>query len=330
MNKEALYYESLPDNKVICKLCPAYCNLSDKKAGICKSRKNIGGKLITDNYGEMVALAIDPIEKKPLYHFHPGSNILSTGANYCNMGCLHCQNWSISQKKAPTKFFSPEQLVNTALNQNSIGVAFTYTEPIIWFEYIKDCAVLLKEAGLKVVLISNGYINPDPLKELIELVDAANIDLKSMSDDFYKRICKAKLNPVLETLKTLAASDVHLEITNLIIPGENDSDTDIKQLVDFVSSLSDRIPLHLSAYHPEYKMNAPVSDKKIMLNAYKIASDKLKYVYIGNLANIDKSNTYCPNCNSLLVKRNFYSVSIENIKSGVCEKCQSEIDFVFV
>ncbi len=330
MIKEALYYESLPDKRVICKLCPANCKLSDQKTGICRSRKNIDGKLITDNYGEMVALAVDPIEKKPLYHFYPGSNILSTGANCCNMSCLHCQNWTISQEKVPTKYLSPEQLVKAALSQDSIGVAFTYTEPVVWFEYIKDCAVLLKEAGLKVVLVSNGYINPEPLKELIELVDAANIDLKSMSDDFYKRICKAELKPVLETLKTLAASDVHLEITNLIIPGENDSDADIKQLIDFICSLSDRIPLHLSAYHPDYKMNVPASDKKIMLNAYKIASEKLKYVYIGNLPLIDKSNTYCPNCNNLLVERNYHTISKENIRNNVCNKCQSEIDFVLV
>lgn len=330
MIKEALYYESLPDKRVICTLCPSECNLSDQKAGICKSRKNVDGKLITDNYGELVALAVDPIEKKPLYHFYPGSSILSTGANGCNMGCLHCQNWSISQEKVSTKFLSPEHLVEEALCHNSIGIAFTYTEPVIWFEYIIDCAVLLKEAGLKVVLVSNGFVNPKPLKELIKLIDAVNVDLKSMSENFYRRICKAELNPVLETLETLAASSVHLEITNLIIPGENDSVAEIKQMADFIYSLSDSIPLHLSAYHPDYKMKVPASDKKIMLNAHQIASERLKYVYVGNFPLLNKNNTYCPNCNSLLVERSYHTVTIENIKNNVCGKCQSEINLILV
>ncbi|MCX6826733.1 MAG: radical SAM protein, partial [candidate division Zixibacteria bacterium] len=192
---KAEYFEKLGDDKIHCRLCPANCILSEGKVGICGSRLNCNGILMTDNFGELVTISYDPIEKKPLYHFYPGSIIFSTGANGCNFHCDNCQNWEISQMKVPTHFAAPADLVSLAQKHNSIGVAYTYTEPLIWFEYIMEAGRLIKAAGLKNVLVSNGYINPEPLKELLPIVDAANIDLKGMKPEFYKKVCKGKLEP---------------------------------------------------------------------------------------------------------------------------------------
>lgn len=321
MEKLAQYFESSQDGVVTCRLCPALCVLPNGKTGICGCRFNKDGQLFTDNYGEAVSIAVDPIEKKPLYHFHPSKNILSTGANGCNFKCVNCQNWTISQEKVQTSYLSPEQLVSTAKKYNSIGVAFTYTEPMIWFEYIMDTAPLLKNAGLKVVLVSNGYINQKPLMELIEYVDAFNIDLKGINPEFYKKICKGLLEPVLENIKYIYNSQTHIELTNLIIPGKNDSDEDITSLVNFISSISDMIPLHFSAYHPDYKLDIEATPMKTMLKAKKIAQEKLKFVYLGNILSDDGSQTVCPQCGSLLVNRDGYRTSIEGLDGSKCKCC---------
>ncbi len=321
MIKITAYYEKRPDNRVICHLCPFNCRLKENQQGICKSRYNRGGELVTDNYGELVTLAVDPIEKKPLYHFYPGTNILSTGPNSCNFQCKNCQNWTISQKKTETFYVSPEKLLETAKNHNSLGVAFTYTEPLMWFEYIMDCAPLLREAGLKSVLVSNGFINPEPLDELLPFIDAANIDLKSMRPEFYRKICKGKLEPVLDNLRTIASSRTHLEITNLIIPGLNDSETDISDLVEFVASLSDMIPLHFSAYFPNYQMKTIATPPETLLRALEIARRRLKYVYLGNVALRDITNTRCPQCGLLLVRRSGYHTTIIGLEKGLCRQC---------
>jgi pyruvate formate lyase activating enzyme len=328
MIKTAAYYEKRPDNRVICHLCPFNCRLRVDQQGICKSRFNREGELVTDNYGELVTLAVDPIEKKPLYHFYPGTDILSTGPNSCNFKCLNCQNWTISQKKTSTFYVAPEKLVETALNQDSLGVAFTYTEPLMWFEYIRDAAPLLRQEGLKTVLVSNGYISPEPLEELLPVVDAANIDLKSMSPEFYRKICKGKLQPVLDNIKRMAASDMHLEITNLVIPGKNDSEEELTELVSFVASLSDRIPLHFSAYFPNYLMDTSATTPDILLKARDIARRKLKYVFLGNVALPEGSNSYCPECGHLLIKRSGYRTSVEGVENGHCRKCGCETGIV--
>ena len=321
MIKKAAYHEKMDDNKVICRLCPFHCRLSPDKKGICKSRYNREGELVTDNYGELVTLAVDPIEKKPLYHFYPSEDILSTGPNCCNLKCQHCQNWKISQKKAGTHFLPPEKLVETTLNYHSIGVAFTYTEPLMWFEYIMDVAPLLRAENLKVILVTNGYISPEPLEELIPLVDAANVDLKSMNPDFYRKICKGKLEPILENIKRLADSKVHLELTNLIIPGKNDSEGELKELVDFIAGLSDMIPIHFSAYYPNYKMEIEETSPDILFKAREIARMKLKYVFLGNIAVSGGSNSNCPSCGHLLVERNGYNTRVSGVKDGICTKC---------
>ncbi len=328
MIKPAVYAEKLEGGKVVCRLCPAECKLTEGKVGICGCRFNRAGELVMDNYGELVTLAIDPIEKKPLYHFYPSADILSTGPNGCNLACIHCQNWTISQKKIKTTFLTPEQLTQAAGRNNSIGVAFTYTEPMIWYEYIMDTAPLLRQAGLKTVLVSNGYINPEPLEDLLGVMDAINIDLKGMRPEFYKKVCKGKIEPVLHTIKRVAESDIHLEVTNLIIPTLNDADKDLSDLVDFVASLSDMIPLHFSAYRPDYKLTIEATPGATMLRAREIAQKKLKYVYLGNVLLDGCSDTFCPNCSRLLIQRSGYYTSVAGLKNGKCVGCDFETGIV--
>ncbi len=321
---KAAYYKKLEDNKVQCRLCPAECLLTEGKVGICGSRFNRNGKLVTDNFGELVTACYDPIEKKPLYHYYPGTVIFSTGANGCNFNCDNCQNWEISQTKIPTKFVAPEDLVGLARRNNSIGVAYTYTEPLIWFEYILKTARLIREAGLKNVLVSNGYINPEPLEELLPLIDAANIDLKGMKPQFYRTVCKGKIEPVLKNIQLFYEAGVHLEITNLVIPHLNDSDADFGLLADFVSGLSRKIPLHFSAYYPTYKMHNPPTPAETLLRAYDIAAGKLDFVYIGNVHVADKTDTFCPSCHTRLIQRHGYSIEILNLRNGTCVTCGYE------
>ncbi len=317
----AAFGESLGERKVRCRLCPADCILTPGKRGICASRFNSGGQLVTDNYGEAVTLALDPIEKKPLYHFYPGRSIVSTGPNCCNLACSFCQNWSISQEKAPTRFLAPHELVVRAQQERSVGVAFTYSEPIIWYEYIVDTASLLRQAGLKVVLVTNGYINREPLAQLLPHVDAFNVDLKGMSERFYARVCRGKLDPVLDAIRMIAQSPAHLEITNLIIPGENDSGAEIESLVDFVASVSPEIPLHFSAYHPDYRMTNPQTPEATLLRAAEMARRKLAYVYLGNIASEKENNTHCPWCGNVLIERSGYRTCIRGLEGDRCAGC---------
>ena len=328
MKKEALFWEKKEGGKIQCLLCPVECLIADGKIGVCRGKKNEEGVLHAINYGRVVSLSMDPIEKKPLYHFHPGTNILSTGPNGCNMSCQNCQNWSISQEESPTEFVSPEDLVKAALREKSVGIAYTYTEPVIWYEYILDTAKIAKERNLTNVLVTNGYINEEPLKKLLPLIDALNVDLKSMDDDFYKKICKGKLSFVLRTIELAHQHGCHLEVTNLIIPTMNDFDDQIQRLVDFVANLSDRIPLHFSRYFPAYKMNIPATPLETLQKAFLLAKRKLKYVYVGNAYITNTSNTYCPNCNNLLIQRDGYYTSIKGIKDKKCNQCGAPVDIV--
>lgn len=324
----AAYTEQLEDGVVRCRLCPANCRIKPGHAGICRSRINQDGRLVTDNYGELVTIAVDPIEKKPLYHFFPGTQILSTGANCCNLACRHCQNWAISQKKTSTSFCSPEQLAALAVDHATIGVAFTYTEPMVWFEYILDTAPLLREAGQKVVLVSNGYINPEPLAELVPHIDAANIDLKGIRPEFYKRVCKGKIEPILDAIRFLHSNGVHLELTNLVIPGENDSDHDIAGLIAFVESVSPTIPLHLSAYHPDYQMDSPPTPSATLRRAYEMAAHRLAYVYVGNMRIPGTSDTFCPSCRALLIERSPMMARMIGLSGRKCSHCGAQTGII--
>lgn len=323
--KEAKYYR-IEGDSIRCLLCPHYCLISNGKLGICSGRKNLDGKLYAINYGETVSIAIDPIEKKPLYHFYPGSSILSVAPNGCNLRCPFCQNWQISQGRVPTQFISPEELVNLAIKYNSVGVAYTYSEPLIWFEYLLDAGKLLHKHSLKNVLVTNGMINEEPLTELMPVIDAANIDLKSMDEDFYREL-KGDLKTVLNTIKRVE-DHWHIELTNLIIPTKNDSSEAISRLVDFIAGLNNEIPLHFSRYFPHHKYSIPPTPETALKNAWEIASKKLKYVYVGNIWIEDAQNTLCPDCGELLIKRDHFSSDILGLSAKKCSRCGYEINVV--
>jgi len=323
--KKALYYKKLDNNKVQCELCPQMCVIPEGKAGICFGRRNIGGELFAENYGQTISISMDPIEKKPLYHFYPGRDILSIGPNGCNLRCKFCQNYHISQQISPTQKITPEELLKYCEQTNSIGVAYTYTEPIIWYEFIYDSARLLHENGKVAVLVTNGSINEKPLREILPLIDAMNIDLKAFTDEFYRKYCSGNLETVKNTIK-ISASQTHIEITNLIIPDLNDSKEEIQNLVEFIADIDDEIPLHFSRYFPAYKLNKPPTPASTLQKAYEIAKKKLKYVYVGNINLTNTSDTFCPNCGERLIKRGgFYSEVINIDKQNRCKKCHHKI-----
>jgi pyruvate formate lyase activating enzyme len=286
------------------------------------------GTLYASEYGRTVAMNIDPIEKKPLYHFKPGSDILSVGPNGCNLACEFCQNWSISQDKSATRYISPDELVKLARTNGSVGVAFTYTEPLIWFEYVIDSARLLKKAGLSTVIVSNAYINEEPARELFPFVDAANFDLKSSDDRFYRELCDGRLKEVKRAIKLARDMGVHVEITNLLIPGHNDSDREISDLVDWVGSLDPNIVLHISRYFPHYRFEAPPTPADRIEYAYRTAKKKLKYVYTGNITGIGDPDTRCAGCGEILVKRSGYNVRVGDLNGDKCGRCGTVTDLV--
>lgn len=328
MEKEAKFFKKLDNNKIQCLLCPVGCKLSEGQEGICFGRKVINGKLIATNYAEVVSTHVDPIEKKPLYHFHPGELIFSVGPNGCNLFCKHCQNWTISQMKQTTITMMPEQLVAAAQREKSIGIAYTYSEPFIWFDYLMDACQLAHEKGLVNVMVSNGYINPEPLQELIPHFDAINVDVKSMRQDFYRHICKGKLDIVKNTVEATFKAGKHVETTYLIITDENDSEEEIRDFVNWLAGISEKIPVHFSRYFPTYKLENPTTPIKTLSMAYDIAKERLKYVYIGNTYIEGTSDTYCPKCNNLLVNRSGYFTRVVGIESGRCTKCNDPVDFV--
>ncbi len=324
----AEFWRRRDDGTVICELCPLHCLIEEGNQGQCSLRANSNGELLAVGYGELAALAIDPIEKKPLYHFHPGSQILSVGPNGCNMRCRGCQNFSISQKQTATEYIPPEQLVALCLERRSPGIAFTYTEPLVWFEYLRDSARTALEEGIYSVIVSNGYVNPDPLKELAPYLSAANIDIKSFRQDFYKNYCAAKLEPVLETSLYLKGL-IHLEITYLLIPGLNDTTEEIEEFVDWIAeNLGRDTPLHISAYFPHYEMTEPATPPHRILFAKELAERELYYVYVGNVQGIGGNDTTCPECGNLLIARSGYSTEITGLEGQKCNECGREIEIV--
>jgi len=281
---EALYYEKMDKKHVQCHLCPYNCHIPSGGKGVCGVRLNKDGVLFSEVYGKTTGIALDPIEKKPLYHYHPGEQILSLGTRSCNFKCDFCQNWHISQVlDAPMQDITPDQVVEKAKALRSFGIAYTYNEPFIWYEFVLDTAKLARKAGLENVLVTNGYVNMAPLEGMLPYVGAMNIDLKSFDEDFYTKICKGTLRPVLDVIKRSARS-CHIELTNLIIPTLNDSPKQIRQMVDWIfTNLGSDVPLHFSRYFPCYKMSLPPTPPETLKMAEKIAREKLKYVYLGNV-----------------------------------------------
>jgi pyruvate formate lyase activating enzyme len=323
---EARYWQHLDSGKVECLLCPVGCKLADQQIGICFGRQHVNGRLYAVNYGEVVSMALDPIEKKPLYHFYPGSQILSVGPNGCNLRCENCQNWQISQEHQPTRTVSPGQLVRAAQDADSIGIAYTYSEPLIWYEYIYDAATISRELGLKTVLVTNGYINEEPFRELAPLIDAMNVDIKSLTPQFYRDVCKGSLTDVLRTVEIAASSGILVEVTNLVITGLNDSDSDLHALIDWLARLDRKIPLHFSRYFPQHKMDRPMTPSARLQSAYDIARARLDYVYVGNIDLPGTNDTLCPQCGSLLITRIGYQTRIVGIANGHCAQCQRKVD----
>ena len=327
--KEALYYTKLDDNKVRCELCFHNCILKAGKTGLCNARKNIQGTLQAINYAEVVSLATDPIEKKPLYHFHPSKMILSTAPNSCNLKCEFCQNWEISQTKILTRTVSPSQLIKMALENNSFGIAYTYSEPLTWYEYLKDAGEIAHKHNLKNVLVTHGTINEIPLREILPLIDAMNIDIKFMQAKLYKKICKGDLESSLRTAEIAKKAGVHIEITNLVIPTLNDDEEQTSKLIDWIADvLGVDTPLHFSRYFPRYKLNIPLTPNETLEKLWKKAKKRLHYVYVGNTHIDGSSETFCYNCDNLLISRSGYITKIVGIKDDKCSKCGIKVDVV--
>lgn len=330
------YQKSLQNDKIQCLICPRKCVLKQEQRGFCHVRKNINGNLVLETYGLNTGLAIDPIEKKPLYHFYPASKVLSFGTYGCNMGCLFCQNYFYSKYKgdiSSSKKAQPEEIVKTALMYGCKSVAFTYNDPDVFLEYAIDTAKLCRETGVKTVAVTAGYINEEPRKELYKYMDAANIDLKGFSEDFYRKNCLAHLEPVLDTIKyAVNETSCFVELTTLLIEGENDSEKMIEEECKWIiKNLGAKTPLHFSGFYPRYKFNDRKStDFKTLLKAREIAINTgLKYVYTGNLETVETSSTYCPNCNMPLIVRNGYNIVEYNLKGNKCKNCEAECDGIF-
>lgn len=326
MKKEAFFYTKDENGKILCKLCPQNCHIKEGGIGFCGARKVEDGILYTLNYGNISSASLDPIEKKPLYHYKPGSFILSVGSFGCNFRCGFCQNHSISQTKPQTQFLQPEDLINFALRQeDNIGLAFTYNEPSIWYEYIRDVCEKSQNEDLDLVLVSNGYISEEPIQSILPFINAANIDLKAFNNKFYKDICCGDIKIVKDNIEKMH-DKLHLEITTLLVEGYNDSDDEIKNLCKWISSLNPDIPLHLSRYFPSYKFDAPATSLNAMENSSNIAREYLNYVYVGNVPNIT-NNTHCPKCNEIVIDRSNFSTKII-LKEETCPKCGYKINVV--
>jgi pyruvate formate lyase activating enzyme len=321
------YWEERPEKKVHCFLCPHHCVIAPGERGICRVRSNRDGVLWADVYGLTPSISLDPIEKKPLYHFLPGSQILSLGPPGCNLSCQYCQNWEISQQDGiPTRYIAPEELVKLAVDNHSVGISYTYTEPILWIEYIRDVTPLAKQSNLAQVLVTNGYITPEPLTDLLEWIDAANLDIKSLNDDYYRKLCGARVKPVLETARAMAKK-IHLEITNLLVTGENDAPGEVARLAEWIATeCSPEIPLHISRYFPHYKFSAPPTPPATLQRAYQEAKKFLKFVYVGNWDGGDYSDTVCPNCGNLLISRRGYHTEVKGLAHKQCAKCGYKVD----
>lgn len=345
MLKEAKYQEPLKDGKIICGLCPHNCKISDSKEGMCRARINKNGKLFTKNYGIISSAGMDPVEKKPLYHFLPKGWAYSIGTFGCNLKCRFCQNWKISQSSVSEEFKdtdlvqtgykikTPEEVVSDAADVNSDCIAFTYNEPTIWYEFVYDTALLAKKQGLKTVLVTNGYINEKPLEELLKYIDACALDIKGFTERFYNIWTGGKLNPVLQRARQIYKSGCHIEIVFLAIPGINDDKESTERMFEWIrQNLSTETPIHINAYHPDYKMTAekyklPCSNTLISI-ANEARKKGLSHVYIGNVKKIstEYTDTRCPICGNVWIRRDRYDTQIMKTKDPdrkkmICPVC---------
>ena len=322
---DALYYER-KDPGVRCQLCPHFCRLKNGETGLCGVRKEKEGQLFAENYGICAAMAMDPIEKKPLYHYYPGKEIFSVGTVGCNLECGFCQNWHLARraKEVDTSYMQPEQLVallERYSEHNPVGLAYTYSEPNMWYEYVLDTAKVIQEKGYKNVMVTNGFINMEPLQELLPFIDAFNIDVKAFHDEYYRQHCAGRLEPVLRYVEA-AAQKAHVELTYLVVPTLNDSEDEILRFSRWVASINPAIPVHFSRYYPQHKFTLPPTPESVMEKIREIARSELDYVYLGNLPGNEGANTYCTECGELLIQRDSYRI-YSHLKSGACPHCNT-------
>ena len=333
--KEALLYEKLENKLVHCFLCSHHCKIGDQKFGFCGVRQNIEGRLFTHVYGKVIARHTDPIEKKPLYHFLPGSTSFSIATIGCNFRCGFCQNWQLSQSTIrdgdfPGDEFTPQQVVDAALKNNCKSISYTYTEPTIFFEYALDTAKLAKAKGLFNNFVTNGYMTKRALEMIKPYLDAANVDLKFFKEESYKKTCAASLEPVLNTIKLMRDLDIWVEITTLVVPGENDSEEELKSIAEFISAVDNNIPWHISRFYPNYKFTDLEPTKETVLKkAQEIGYESgLNYIYVGNVYGWG-NDTHCHNCKKLLIKREGFSVLENNITQNKCAFCNAVLPGIF-
>jgi len=333
--KEALHYTALDGGKVRCGLCPHNCTIADGKRGICGVRQNNKGRLYSLIYGRYSSVHPDPIEKKPLYHFHPGTTVLSFGTLGCNLRCRHCQNWEISQARDADfdklQRLDVSELGEWAQNTGSQGVAWTYNEPSIWHEFTLEGCIEAKRKGLYTVYVTNGYINEAPLREIGPHLDAANVDVKAFTEDFYKEISGARLQPVLDACKVYRELKIHLELTYLIIPTKNDAASEIERFCRWVvKELGPDVPVHFSRFHPDYKLAdvGPTPVKKVVEAWETGRKAGLDYVYGGNVPHGDYENTCCPRCGALLIERSGFLAEVKGLRDGTCQKCGAKIPVI--
>ncbi|MEA2016363.1 MAG: AmmeMemoRadiSam system radical SAM enzyme [Actinomycetota bacterium] len=329
--KEAYLYKKISGDKIRCDLCNHRCVIRNGEKGFCYVRQNIDGVLYSLVYSKIIAENSDPIEKKPLFHFMPGTSSLSVATMGCNFRCFYCQNYGISQ--APSDFdrikgreVTPEELVEHALANGDKSISYTYTEPTIFFEYAYDTARLASRKGLKNIFVTNGFMTTESLEMIEPYLDAANVDLKSFSNDTYKEKMGGRLKPVLNNIILMKKMGIWIEVTTLVIPTINDSDSELKQIADFIAGVDKDIPWHISAYYPSYKSSIPPTTLEKIKEAIEIGKKAgLKYIYGGNIHGSSFENTYCPECGRILIKREGFYVSDNNLKNGACPYCGEKI-----
>ncbi len=320
-------------DRIVCDLCPRHCSLKNGDRGFCFVRENVGGQMVLNTYGRSTGFCVDPVEKKPLHHFYPGSSVLSFGTAGCNLGCKFCQAWQITKSRDVLTRLSreaaPRTIAEAAVQLGCHSVAFTYNDPVIWAEYAIDTAVACRQRGLKTIAVTAGYICPEPRREFFEVMDAANVDLKGFTEAFYQQCTLSHLDPVLDTLRWIKReSSVWLEITNLVIPGKNDSATDVRRMCEWIrDELGSDVPLHFTGFHPDYRMlDTPATRHTSLIQLREVALDAgLQYAYLGNVFDPQRESTYCPGCGKLLIERRSYEIGVYDLRDGCCKYCRHPI-----
>ncbi len=333
--KEAMLYKKRDDGKVACVLCSHRCVIAEGKRGFCGVRVNHDGVLYTRTYGKVIARNVDPIEKKPLFHFLPGTFSYSIATIGCNFRCFFCQNWEISQydrdaSELPGTPLFAEAAVREARKAGCLSIAYTYTEPTIFFEYAYDIGTLAHENGIKNVFVTNGYQSPETIEKMKGVIDAANVDLKSFSDAFYRKVCQARVEPVLDAIRVLYKAGIHVEVTTLVVPNENDSEEEMAEIASFIADVSPEIPWHISRFYPNYKdLTTPATPRETIRRAVKIGREHgLRYVFAGNLPGEGDEDTVCPNCGAVVIARSGYSIRTLQLKGNHCGNCNALLPII--